>query len=223
MLAELYEGNQRFIAPLRQAHRVCNEHKGVASIRLILSYIDQTGCRNKLSVEMVKQRSTSNKRSRANVSSVAVIYRPARSAMTSGRGRTKRWVLRFERRLPLNIEPLMGWTADDDPMAGVELKFDSLKSAIRFAERQGLDYRVPSHVMHQKERRRGTPLGRRGNPMAKLKMRAPGDQHNPGRESDPVEVKRVSLRNSKSELERRLNQALLETFPASDSMAIIIC
>jgi hypothetical protein len=66
-----------------------------------------------------------------------VIYKPARSAMTSGGRGTKRWVLRFERRRPLRIEPLMGWTAGDDPMAHVELKFGSLRSAIRYAERLG--------------------------------------------------------------------------------------
>jgi hypothetical protein len=62
--------------------------------------------------------------------------------MTSGTRGTKRWVLRFERRQPLYLEPLTGWTADDDPIADVELQFDSLNSAIRFAERQGIDYRV---------------------------------------------------------------------------------
>jgi starvation-inducible DNA-binding protein len=41
MLAELCEDNQRFIASLRQAHRVCNEHGDVASASLIDNYIDQ--------------------------------------------------------------------------------------------------------------------------------------------------------------------------------------
>ena len=50
--------------------------------------------------------------------------------MTSGKRGTKQCVLRFERHLPLYIEPLMGWTADNNPTANVDLKFDSLKSAI---------------------------------------------------------------------------------------------
>jgi bacterioferritin (cytochrome b1) len=41
MLAELHEDNQRFIASLRQAHHVCDEHKDVASTSLIENYIDQ--------------------------------------------------------------------------------------------------------------------------------------------------------------------------------------
>lgn len=72
----------------------------------------------------------------------AVIYKPTRSVMTSGRRGTRQWILRFERRLAPYVEPLMGWTADDDPMAHVELMFDSLKPAIRYAEDQDLHYRV---------------------------------------------------------------------------------
>ena len=68
----------------------------------------------------------------------AVIYKPTRSVMTSGRKGAKQWILRFERRLAPYVEPLMGWTADDDPMAHVELMFDLLKSAIRYAEDQGV-------------------------------------------------------------------------------------
>jgi len=76
----------------------------------------------------------------------AVIYKPTRSVMTSGRRGTKQWILRFERRLAPYVEPLMGWTADDDPMAHVELMFDSLKPAIRYAEDQDLHYRVLNQV-----------------------------------------------------------------------------
>jgi hypothetical protein len=56
----------------------------------------------------------------------------------------------------------MGWTSDDDPMADVELKFESMKSTISSVERQGLNYRVPSHVMHKKERH-GRPSSRERN------------------------------------------------------------
>lgn len=60
-----------------------------------------------------------------------------------GGGRTKRaWVLAFDARSPQWIDPLMGWTASDDPWAQVQLKFPDLASAVAYAERQGLDYRV---------------------------------------------------------------------------------
>ena len=72
----------------------------------------------------------------------AVIYQPARSPMTSGRARTLKWKLRFERRTPSFVEPLMGWTGGDDPLAQVELSFPSVDSAIAYACRQGLNYTV---------------------------------------------------------------------------------
>jgi hypothetical protein len=71
----------------------------------------------------------------------AVIFKPAPSAMTSGRKKTA-WVLQFERQTPQYTEPLMGWTSDDDPLASVELDFDTRESATAFARRQGLRYRV---------------------------------------------------------------------------------
>lgn len=71
-----------------------------------------------------------------------VIFRPARSAMTSGKTRSGGWRLTFERRSAPYVEPLMGWTADDDPLAQVELSFPTLRSAIRYAEQQGLPYTV---------------------------------------------------------------------------------
>src|SRR5436190_17557795 len=72
----------------------------------------------------------------------ATIYKTAPSPMTSGRTRVQRWTLRFERRSAPYIEPLMGWTGDDDPLAQVELSFPSAEAAIAYARRQGLSYTV---------------------------------------------------------------------------------
>ncbi len=73
---------------------------------------------------------------------VARIYRPARSAMTSGKARTEKWVLRFDRRTAPFIEPLMGWTAGDDTLTQVELSFPTREAAVAYAQRQGLAYVV---------------------------------------------------------------------------------
>lgn len=75
---------------------------------------------------------------------VARIYKPSRSVMTSGKGRTKGWRLAFERRSAPFIEPLMGWTGTEDTLAQVVLEFPTLASAIRYAEREGLRYTVQS-------------------------------------------------------------------------------
>jgi hypothetical protein len=72
----------------------------------------------------------------------AVIYKPSRSAMTSGKARAREWKLRFEPRSPRYIEPLMGWTGNDDTLAQIELTFPSAEAAVAYARRHGLNYVV---------------------------------------------------------------------------------
>lgn len=72
----------------------------------------------------------------------ALVSRRTRPVTTSGRAGTNQWILRFRRRLPQSIEPLMGWTADDDTLMQVELRFGSKEEAVAYAEREGLAYRV---------------------------------------------------------------------------------
>jgi hypothetical protein len=69
----------------------------------------------------------------------AIIYRPARSAMTSGKANTRCWKLRFEQRAAPFIEPLMGWTGGTDTLSQVELDFPSADAAIAYAKRQGIN------------------------------------------------------------------------------------
>jgi ETC complex I subunit conserved region len=71
---------------------------------------------------------------------IAVIYRPARSAMTSGTANSRNWKLRFERHSPPFVEPLMGWTGGDDTLAQVEMTFPSAQAAVAYAHRQGLEF-----------------------------------------------------------------------------------
>jgi len=56
-------------------------------------------------------------------------------------------------------------------------------------------------------------------------MLAVETQQLPPQQSESPRTTNASLRseNSKLELDRRLDQALAETFPASDSIAVIIC
>ena len=82
----------------------------------------------------------------------AVIYKTAPSPMTSGRARAQRWTLRFERRSAPYIEPLMGWTGDDDTLSQVELSFPSAEAAIAYARRQGLQYTVQGLTQGSKPR-----------------------------------------------------------------------
>jgi hypothetical protein len=68
-----------------------------------------------------------------------IIFKPVRSAMTSGRTRMKQWLLEFEPQSAPFIELPMGWTGSIDPLASMQLGFDSRDAAIAYAERQGLE------------------------------------------------------------------------------------
>jgi ETC complex I subunit conserved region len=70
------------------------------------------------------------------------IYKPARTAMQSGRARTRHWVVEFEPNAPSTPDPLMGWTSTSDTEPQVRLRFDSLDRAIGYAVAHGLDYEL---------------------------------------------------------------------------------
>jgi NADH dehydrogenase len=72
----------------------------------------------------------------------ARIFQPARSAMTSGQGNTRRWTLEFAPEQPRSIEPLMGWTSSADMNSQVRLHFETKEAAVEYAERHGIPYIV---------------------------------------------------------------------------------
>ncbi|PDV88424.1 hypothetical protein CO652_10085 [Rhizobium sp. H4] len=70
----------------------------------------------------------------------ARIFKPSRSVTTSATAQTNELRLVFDRCSAPFIEPLLGYTGSGETLVQVELKFPTLESAIRYAERQGLDY-----------------------------------------------------------------------------------
>jgi hypothetical protein len=70
------------------------------------------------------------------------IYKPAKNAMQSGKGKQDFWYLEFEAEAPRQADPLMGWTSSADTKQQLRLKFDSREKAIAYAEREGLAYTV---------------------------------------------------------------------------------
>ena len=71
----------------------------------------------------------------------AKIYIPTKSAMQSGKGNTKKWILEFETQ-DTGINPLMGWETSTDTMSEVKLEFDSKELAIHFAKKNNIEYYV---------------------------------------------------------------------------------
>lgn len=72
----------------------------------------------------------------------ARIYKPARTAMQSGRANTKDWVLDFEPEQPRRVEPLMGWTSSADTRQQLRLRFADREEAVAYCERHGIAYQV---------------------------------------------------------------------------------
>ena len=71
----------------------------------------------------------------------AKIYIPAKTAMQSGRGKLKNWVLEFITKDP-SINPLMGWETSTDTLGEVLLKFSSKEKAIEYAKKNNISYNV---------------------------------------------------------------------------------
>ena len=71
----------------------------------------------------------------------AKIYIPSKTAMQSGRGKLKKWVLEFDTKDP-SINPLMGWETSTDTLGEVLLKFSTKEKAIEYAEKNSISYSV---------------------------------------------------------------------------------
>ena len=72
----------------------------------------------------------------------ARIFRPARSAMQSGKGKTKDWILEFEPSSAKRPDPLMGWAGSADTGGQVQLAFATREEAEAFAARIGIDVSI---------------------------------------------------------------------------------
>lgn len=72
----------------------------------------------------------------------ARIYKPAKTAMQSGRGKTESWVLELVSGARRQSDPLMGWTSVDNMNDQVQLKFDTRAEAVAYAKREGLVFTV---------------------------------------------------------------------------------
>ncbi len=72
----------------------------------------------------------------------ARIFRPAKTAMQSGKASTLRWVLEYEPATPREPDPLMGWSSAHDTLNQVRLRFATLDEAKQFAEQHRIDYSV---------------------------------------------------------------------------------
>ncbi len=70
------------------------------------------------------------------------ICQSTKTAMQSGRAKTKRWRLSFEPLTPKFVDPVMGWVGQQDTTQQLDLYFDTRDQAVGYAERHGYAYKI---------------------------------------------------------------------------------
>ena len=73
---------------------------------------------------------------------LARIFRPSKTAMQSGKGKSNGWVLEFEPTDARRADPLMGWTQTADTEGQVRLSFETKEEAVRYADQHGIAFQV---------------------------------------------------------------------------------
>jgi hypothetical protein len=70
----------------------------------------------------------------------ARIYRQPKSAMQSGDGVAKEWILEWEPASPRRHDPLMGWISSNDTQSQIRLRFETQEEAVAYAQRNNVSY-----------------------------------------------------------------------------------
>ena len=71
----------------------------------------------------------------------AKIYKPTKTSMQSGYGKTNKWVLDFLTKDP-SINPLMGWESSNDTLSELKMEFTSKDLAIEYAKKNKIEYEI---------------------------------------------------------------------------------
>ena len=72
----------------------------------------------------------------------ARIFQPAKTAVQSGRRKTREWIVEFEPRSRKEADRLIGWVGSDDTSQQVQLRFPSKEAAIAYCRREDLAFQV---------------------------------------------------------------------------------
>jgi hypothetical protein len=72
----------------------------------------------------------------------AKIYRPAKTAMQSGKAKTHLWVLEYDAVSARVIDSVTAYTGSGDMQQQLKLTFESQELAEAYAQRKGIEYRV---------------------------------------------------------------------------------
>lgn len=70
------------------------------------------------------------------------IFKPAKTAMQSGRGRTQEWVMTFEPTDRQTADSIIGWIGSADTGRQVRVTFETKEEAVAYARKHGYTYTV---------------------------------------------------------------------------------
>ena len=62
--------------------------------------------------------------------------------MTSGRGKSKQWVLEFVKQMSGTIDPITGTQRSTDMRSQIDLKFETLEAAVAYAKAHNIPHQV---------------------------------------------------------------------------------
>ena len=69
----------------------------------------------------------------------AKIYKPTKTSMQSGVGKTKTWIFEYLDESP-SINPLMGWESSSTTLSELKLFFDTKDQAIEYANKNKIEF-----------------------------------------------------------------------------------
>ena len=71
----------------------------------------------------------------------AKIFKPSKTAMQSGLGKSDKWIIEYITEEP-GVNPLMGWESSTDTLSELKLEFSSKEKAIVYAKKNKIEYEV---------------------------------------------------------------------------------
>ncbi len=72
----------------------------------------------------------------------AKIYKPAKTAMQSGRSKYNKWILKISDSKNQTKDTMMGWNGGSNTTSQIQLQFKTKEDAINYAKSNNLDYEV---------------------------------------------------------------------------------
>ena len=72
----------------------------------------------------------------------AKIYKPAKTAMQSGRAKYNKWILKISDSKNQTKDTMMGWNGGSNTISQIQLQFKTKEDAINYAKSNNINYEV---------------------------------------------------------------------------------